>query len=46
MDSVDAISYINDVLNSNFSNEDKLERIEDIINEYFNELIDDKEGEF
>lgn len=46
MDVVDIISHINDVLNSNFSSETKLERIEDIINDYFNELMDEKEGEF
>lgn len=43
MDSVDVISYINDILNTNLSSEEKLDRIQNEINNYFDELIEGDE---
>lgn len=43
MDSVDVISYINDILNTNLSSEEKLDKIQNEINNYFDELIEGDE---
>lgn len=43
MDSADVISYINDILNTNLSSEEKLDRIQNEINNYFDELIEGDE---
>lgn len=43
MDAIDVISHINDILNGNFSNTEKVVLIQDEINEYYEELMEDKE---
>lgn len=43
MDSVDVISYINDILNTNLSSEEKLDKLQNEINNYFDELIEGDE---
>lgn len=45
MDSTDVISYINSVLNSNESDKVKLDSIDNIINDYFNDFIEQEEEE-
>lgn len=43
MDSIDVISHINDVLNTNLTDEEKVNRIQDEVNDYFNELTEGDE---
>lgn len=42
MDAVDIISHINDIINSNLSDKEKVTRIENEISEYYEELMEDK----
>ena len=43
MDAVDIISHINDIINSNLSDKEKVTRIENEISEYYEELMEDKQ---
>lgn len=43
MDSIDVISHINDVLNTNLTDKEKVNRIQDEVNDYFNELTEGDE---
>jgi hypothetical protein len=43
MNSIDVISHINDVLNTNLTDEEKVNRIQDEVNDYFNESTEGDE---
>lgn len=43
MDAIDVVSHINEILNTNVSDNEKVNMIKDEINEYFDELIDEEE---
>lgn len=38
MDAIDSLNHINDILNSKLTNEEKLDTIEQEINNYFNQF--------
>lgn len=43
MDAIDVVSHVNDILNCNLSDEEKISRIQSEVDEYFEELVGDEE---
>lgn len=43
MDAMNVVSHINEIVNSSLSNEEKIDRIQDEISDYFNELTEGDE---